>query len=73
MTLQSIIYSTQLFKISENIYIKDKSGDKFTVRRAQDKTKAAIHASGAAIKSITTADATYIDSGDNFGFDGSTF
>ena len=57
----------------ENMYIKDKSGNKFTVRRAQDKTKAAIHASGTAIKSITTADATYIDSGDNFGFDGSTF
>ena len=57
----------------ENMYIKDKSEDKFTVRRAQDKTKAAIHASGAAIKSITTADASYIDSGDNFGFDGSTF
>tara|TARA_B100000073_G_scaffold338618_1_gene335962 strand:- start:7675 stop:8682 length:1008 start_codon:yes stop_codon:yes gene_type:complete len=57
----------------ESMYIKDKSGDKFTVRRAQDNTKAAIHASGASINSITKADASFIDSGDNFGFDGSTF
>ncbi len=57
----------------ENMYIKEISGNRITVRRAQDKTKPQIHASGAAIYSITKADATYIESGDDFGFDGDTF
>jgi len=64
---------TYIYVGQEEMFVEKVTGNKLTVRRAQDKTKAQIHASGAAVYSITKADADFIDIGDNFGFDGSTF
>ena len=57
----------------ESLYIKDVVNNRATVRRAQDKTRAGTHVTGAVINSITKADVPFIDEGDNFGFDGNTF
>ncbi len=57
----------------EQMYIKSISGNKITVRRGEDSTTATAHVGGAAIGKITAADNALIETGDDFGFDGSTF
>ena len=57
----------------EEMYIEKVSGNKLTVRRGQDTSSAAEHVLGAGVATITTADASFIEVGDDFGFDGSVF
>jgi len=55
----------------ENFRVVSKSGNKLAVERAYDSTTAAKHVGGSNVNLITTADAPFIELGDNFGFDGS--
>ena len=55
----------------EQMFLKSISGNNITVRRGEDKTTATIHLGGTEIHEITAADNALIESGDNFGFDGS--
>ena len=57
----------------EEMFVDKVDGNKITVKRAQDKTTATSHVLGSSIFGIEAADANFIDIGDNFGFDGSTF
>jgi len=57
----------------EEMFVDKINGNKLTVKRGQDKTTAASHVLGASVLGIEAADANFIDIGDNFGFDGSTF
>jgi hypothetical protein len=57
----------------ESVYIKSISGNKLTVRRAQDGTTAAAHVNGEPIYIIDAADNALIEDGDDFGFSGSLF
>ena len=66
----SITEKTYIQIGDESMYVSEKSGNKLVVKRAQEGTKAQEHPSGAAIETITSADASFIDIGDNFGFDG---
>lgn len=62
---------TYVYVGEEEIFVESISGNKLTVKRAQDKTTATAHVLGASVFSITSNDANFIDIGDNFGFDGS--
>ena len=64
---------TYIYVGDEEMYVESISGNKLTVKRAQDKTTAQSHVIGASVFSITSNDANFIDIGDNFGFDGSIF
>ena len=55
------------------MYIEAITGNKLTVRRAQDNTTVQNHVLGAQVKTITDADDNLIEVGDDFGFDGSVF
>jgi len=55
------------------MFVDKINGNKLTVKRGQDKTTAANHVLGADVLGIESSDANFIDIGDNFGFDGSTF
>lgn len=55
----------------ENFRIVSKSGNKLSVERAYDATKASKHVGGSNVNLITASDAPLIELGDNFGFDGS--
>ena len=57
----------------ESVYIKSISGNKLTVRRAQNGTTAAAHVNGEPIYIIDAADNALIETGDDFGFSGSLF
>ena len=57
----------------EEMFVEKVNGNKITVKRGQDKTTATSHVLGSSIFGIEAADADFIDIGDNFGFDGSTF
>ena len=57
----------------EEMYIEKVSGNKLTVKRGQDTSTAAEHVLGAGVATITTADADFIEIGDDFGFDGTVF
>ena len=57
----------------EEMYIEKVSGNKLTVKRGQDTSTAAEHVLGAGVATITANDATFIEVGDDFGFDGSVF
>ena len=57
----------------EEMFVDKINGNKLTVKRGQDKTTAANHVLGADVLGIESSDANFIDIGDNFGFDGSTF
>ena len=57
----------------EEMFVEKVNGNKITVKRGQDKTIATNHVLGSSIFGIEAADANFIDIGDNFGFDGSTF
>ena len=69
----SLTKSTYIYIGEEEMYITRITGNKLTVRRGQDKTTSQLHARGAAVFTITTADASFIEVGDNFGFDGNVF
>jgi hypothetical protein len=56
----------------EEVFVRLKSGNILTVDRGRDGTKITAHLSGAEIKSITSADNLLIESGDDFGFSGTT-
>jgi hypothetical protein len=56
----------------EEVFVRLKSGNVLTVDRGRDSTKITAHLSGAEIKSITSADNLLIESGDDFGFSGTT-
>lgn len=56
---------------SESMYVDSISNNTLTVKRAQDGTTAASHVAGANVGTITAADNVLIESGDDFGFDGS--
>ena len=57
----------------ESMFVDKITGNKLTVKRGQNATTASTHVLGAPIMGIEAADANFIDIGDNFGFDGSTF
>ena len=72
-----------IFIGEEELFVRSKTGNKLTVDRGRDNTKAAKHVSGAEVKGIdytettvtgTTGtigvDSALIEEGDNFGFDG---
>tara|TARA_B100000085_G_scaffold105203_1_gene95797 strand:- start:1291 stop:2292 length:1002 start_codon:yes stop_codon:yes gene_type:complete len=65
--------STYIVIDDEEMFVKSISGNKITVRRGEDNTTTTTHLKGAAIGRITAADNALIQSGDDFGFDGSTF
>ena len=56
---------------SESMYVDSISNNTLTVKRAQDGTTAASHVAGANVGTITAADNALIETGDDFGFDGS--
>ena len=71
-----------IFIGDEELFVRSKTGNKITVDRGRDNTKAEKHVAGAEVKGIdyteTTAptfgpigtDSALIEEGDNFGFDG---
>ena len=61
---------TYIYIDQEEMYIEAITSNKLNVRRAQDNSTLANHVLGAQVKTITAADATYIEVGDDFGFDG---
>tara|TARA_B100000029_G_scaffold505317_1_gene585805 strand:+ start:206 stop:1219 length:1014 start_codon:yes stop_codon:yes gene_type:complete len=56
---------------NEEMYVDKKTGNKLTVLRGQDGTTAVGHVAGANVGKITAADNVLIETGDDFGFDGS--
>lgn len=54
----------------EELYVKSKSNNNIVVERGKDGTLISSHLSGAEIKSITQQDNLLVESGDDFGFDG---
>jgi len=69
----SISANTYLDLEGEEVFVKLVSGNILTVDRGRDGTTITSHLSGAEVKSITTADNQLIETGDDFGFSGSTF
>ena len=59
--------------IQEEMYVESVTGNKITVKRAQDNTTIQNHVKGAQVKGINypgTDDNALIQFGDDFGFDG---
>jgi hypothetical protein len=69
----SILPNTYLDIEGEEVFVKLISGNVLTVERGKDNTTITSHLTGAAIKSITSADNELIETGDDFGFSGSSF
>jgi hypothetical protein len=69
----SILPNTYLDIEGEEVFVKLVSGNILTVERGKDGTTITSHLAGAEIKSITSSDNTLIETGDDFGFSGSTF
>jgi hypothetical protein len=69
----SILPNTYLDIEGEEVFVKRVSGNVLTVERGRDNTTITSHLAGAEIKSITSADNELIETGDDFGFSGSTF
>jgi hypothetical protein len=67
----AISINTYLDLEGEEVYVTAKSGNVLTVDRGRDNTTITNHLAGAQIKSITSADDLLIESGDDFGFNGS--
>lgn len=65
--------NTYIMINEESMYIKDITGNKLTVLRAQDNTIATTHEEGDAINIINAADNELIEFGDDFGFDEERF
>ena len=55
----------------EEVWVKSISGNKLTVERGKDGTTIKAHLKGDPVKGITDADDALIETGDDFGFDGS--
>jgi hypothetical protein len=68
----SISTNTYLDIEGEEVYVRLKSGNILTVDRGRDNTTITSHLSGSEVKSITTADNSLVEIGDDFGFDGQT-
>lgn len=69
----AITAKTYIYIGQEEMYVESVTGNKITVKRAQDNTVAQNHVLGADVNSITTADDNLIEFGDDFGFNGSVF
>jgi hypothetical protein len=69
----SISINTYLDLEGEELFVTAKSGNILTVERGKDNTTITSHLAGAEVKSITSADNELIETGDDFGFSGSTF
>jgi hypothetical protein len=69
----SILPNTYLDIEGEEVFVKLVSGNVLTIERGKDGTTITSHLAGAEIKSITSADNELIETGDDFGFSGSTF
>ena len=63
--------STYIYIDQEEMYVEAVTGNKLTVKRAQDGTAIANHVKGAQVNTLNAADAALIEVGDDFGFDGS--
>jgi hypothetical protein len=57
----------------EEMYVENVTGNRLSVRRAQDKSPLQNHLLGEKVYTITQADNAQIEVGDNFGFDGNLF
>jgi hypothetical protein len=57
----------------EEMYVDNVTGNRLVVKRAQDKSPLQNHLLGEKVYTITQADNTQIEVGDNFGFDGNLF
>ncbi len=57
----------------EEMYVENVTGNRLVVKRAQDKSPLQNHLLGEKVYTITQADNTQIEVGDNFGFDGNLF
>jgi hypothetical protein len=68
----SISVNTYLDIEGEEVYVRLKSGNILTVDRGRDNTIITSHLSGSEVKSITTADNSLVEIGDDFGFGGQT-
>ncbi len=55
----------------EEVYVTKIVGNDLTVERGKDNTTVTSHLKGDPVKAITAADNAYIETGDDFGFDGS--
>jgi hypothetical protein len=71
--VSSILPNTYLDIEGEEVFVKLVSGNVLTVERGRDGTTITSHLAGAEIKSITSTDNELIETGDDFGFSGSTF
>jgi hypothetical protein len=69
----SISINTYLDLEGEELFVIAKSGNVLTVERGKDGTTITSHLAGAEVKSITSADNELIETGDDFGFSGSSF
>jgi hypothetical protein len=69
----SILPNTYLDIEGEEVFVNLVSGNVLTVERGKDGTTITSHLAGAEIKSITSTDNELIETGDDFGFSGSTF
>jgi hypothetical protein len=57
----------------EEMYVENVTGNRLSVKRAQDKSPLQNHLLGEKVYTITQADNEQIEVGDNFGFDGNLF
>ena len=64
---------TYIYIGQEEMFVDSITGNKLTVRRAQDNTTPQNHVLGAQVLSITAADDNLIEFGDDFGFSGTSF
>jgi len=64
---------TYIYIGQEEMFVDSITGNKLTVRRAQDNTTPQNHVLGAQVLSITAADNNLIEFGDDFGFNGTSF
>ena len=69
----SISPNTYLDIEGEEVFVKLVSGNVLTVERGRDNTTITSHLSGSEIKSITSVDNELVETGDDFGFSGSSF
>jgi len=67
----NILENSYIYIDEEELFVDSKSGNKLTVVRGADNTRATEHVSGTGIKKITQEDSQLIEVGDDFGFSGS--
>jgi len=69
----TITANTYIYIDNEEMYVEAVTGNKLTVRRAQDNTAQENHVLGSKVFTITAEDNQLIEFGDDFGFDGNAF